>query len=478
LREKLGESLSSIEKFDIPIEYATTSSLEALKLFSLGHELQSKGKTLESIPFYKNALELDPKFSSVYTGLAVLYANTNQWKLAGEMMVKAYELLDTASENEKLRITFFYYSFVTGEFDKAIDTLQVWRKTYPTHTVALVNLADCLERLGQSEKAVDAAREGLRMDTNNAVLYMNLAESLLSLDRYSEVKEVCRQAFEKKFDGDYFHIFPFIVAFIEQDAATMAENLAWFSGRSDEYLALNLQTGAAAFQGQWRKAQDSARRAVDLASRNGAKEVAAQYAAEQGLRIVFWSSGTGLPTGDENQLKAVLKTQTNNALKLERSSFAISHAALALAVAGQSAEAKSLIEELRKERPKDTTINELWLPTILAALELQNGRAKEAIEELEITERFEKAGEFYPKYIRALAYSKLNKTKQAAAEFDKILHHRGEAALSSLYPLAQLGKARATKDKAEYEKFFELWKDADKDMPALIEAKKEHENLN
>lgn len=477
LREKLGESLSSIQKFDIPIEYATTSSLEALKLFSLGHELQNKGKTLESIPFYKNALELDPKFSSVYTGLAVLYANTSQWKMASEMILKAYELLDTASENEKLRISFFYHSFVTGDFDKSIGTLEVWRKTYPTHIVALVNLADCLERSGQSERAVAVAREGLRMDTNNAILYMNLAESLLSLDRYSEVKEVCRQAFEKKFDGDYFHVFPFIVAFIEHDAAAMAENLAWFSGRSDEYLALNLQTGVAAFEGKWRKAQDSARRAVDLACRNGAKEVAAQYAAEQALRIVFWSSGTGFPSGDESRLKAVLKTQTSNALKLERSNWVISRSALALAVAGQSTDAQPLIEELRKERPKDTIINELWLPTVRAALELQNGRPKEAIEELEIAERFEKTGEFYPQYLRGLAFSKLDKTRDAEREFDKILNHRGEAPLSSIYPLAQLAKARATRDRLEYEKFLELWKDADSDMPALAAAREEIQAL-
>ncbi len=477
LREKLGESLSSIEKFDIPIEYATTSSLEALKLFSLGHELQSKGKTLESIPFYKKALELDPKFSSVYSGLAVIYANTNQWKLATETIAKAYEFLDTASENEKLRITFFYYSFVTGEIDKMIGTLDVWRKTYPTHVVALVNLSDCLERIGQSEKAVSVAREGLRLDTNNAVVYMNLAESLLSLDRYTEVKETCQKAFEKKFDGDYFHILPFIVAFIENDQAAMAEHLAWFSGRADEYLALNLQTGVAAFQGRWRKAQDAARRAIDLASRSDAKEVAAQYAAEQALRIVFWSSGTGLPSGDDNQLKAVLKTQTNNALKLERSSLVLSLAAFALAVAGQSAEAKSLVDELRKERPKDTLINELWLPTTRAALELQKGRAKEAIEELEITERYERASEFYPQYIRGLSFLKLNKMKQAIAEFEKILKHRGEAPLSAIYPLAQLGKARATKNKIEYEKFFELWKEADKDMPPLVAAKSEIEIL-
>jgi predicted Zn-dependent protease len=156
----------------------------------------------------------------------------------------------------------------------------------------------------------------------------------------------------------------------------------------------------------------------------------------------------------------------------------MSRAALALAVAGQSSEADSLMNELQKEQPKGTLLNELWLPLVRAASLLQQGKAKEAIEELEITERYERAAEFYPQYIRGLAYLELNKTKQAIREFDKILNNRGEAPLSSVYPLAQLGKARATKNKAEYEKFFELWKEADKDMPALNEAKKELENLN
>jgi hypothetical protein len=222
----------------------------------------------------------------------------------------------------------------------------------------------------------------------------------------------------------------------------------------------------------------STRRAIDLAKRSQAREVAAQYASDQPVRIAFWSAGSGLPTGDEAQLKTVLKTQTNNALKLERGTHSLTRSAFALAVAGQAAEARSLASELKEMRPKDTLINELWLPTIRAALELQNGKAKEAIEELEIAERYEKAGEFYPQYLLGLAYLKLNKPKQAGREFDKILHHRGQAGLSSIYPLAQLGKARATKEKAEYEKFFELWKDADKDMPALVEARKEYENLN
>jgi len=278
-------------------------------------------------------------------------------------------------------------------------------------------------------------------------------------------------------DGDYFHLFPYMVAFIENDAVAMEANLRWFAGRDDEYLALDLQAGAAGFQGKWRTAQDFSRRSIDLAGRGNTKEVAAKFAAEQALRIVFWSSGTGLPASDDPQLKTVLKAQTNKALNLEKGQLVVVSVALALAAAGHADEATSLVDELTAERPKDTLLNHLWLPTIRAALLLQADKAKEAIEELEIAERLEKAAEFYPQYLRGMAYLKLNKARDAAREFDKILNHRGEAPLSSIYALAQLGKARATKDKAEYDKFFDLWKDADADMPALVAAKDEYKAL-
>ncbi|MGI8849355.1 MAG: protein kinase domain-containing protein [Pyrinomonadaceae bacterium] len=478
IREKLGESLSSIQRYDTPLDL-TTSSFEALKFYSFGREQADSGKHLEAIPFYQKALEFDSEFATAYTALAVIYANTNQWKQAKEYAIKAFELKDSVGENEKLRVSYFYYKFVTGEMDKAISTLELWRKTYTLSVAPYANLADCYMRLGQFERAVSVCREGLS-STNvaPASLYSNLAESLLSLGRFDEVKETCREAFAGNFDGDIFHVLLFQIGFVEQDAALMAENLKWFGGRADEYLALDVQAGAAAFTGKWRAAQDFSRRAIDLATRTNAREVAARFAAEQALRIAFWSSGTGLPKADDNQLKTVLKTQTNKALNLERGKDVMSRAALALAVAGQSSEADSLMDELQKEQPKGTLLNELWLPLVRAASLLQQGKAKEAIEELEITERYERAAEFYPQYIRGLAYLELNKTKQAIREFDKILNNRGEAPLSSVYPLAQLGKARATKNKAEYEKFFELWKDADKDMPALNEAKKELENLN
>ena len=478
IREKLGESLSSIEKFNVPSESITTSSLEALKIFVLGREQVVNGKQLEAIPFYKKALEIDPEFALAYTELAVVYRNTEQWKSAAEMTAKAYELRDTVSETEKLRIVYYYHNFITGEMDKAIETLELWRNTYPNFVVSYVSLSDSYERLGQSEKAIGFAREGLKLDPNYATIYMNLVESLLSVDRYDEVKETCRLVFERKLDGDYFHLFPYMVAFIENDSAAMDENLKWFTGRDDEYLALDLQAGTAAFKGQWRTSQDFSRRSVDLAGRGNTKEVAANFAADQALRIVFWSSGTGLPASDDPQLKTVLKAQTNKALNLERGREVLKRTALALAAAGHAEEATALADQLVGDSPKDTLLNQLWLPTIQAALLLQSNKPKEAIEELEITERLEKGAEFYPQYLRGLAYLQLKKPKDAAREFDKIIGHRGEAPLSSIYALAQLGKARATKDKADYEKFLELWRDADPDMPALVEAKKEFAALS
>ncbi|HEX2641122.1 MAG TPA: hypothetical protein VHL50_11140, partial [Pyrinomonadaceae bacterium] len=386
---------------------------------------------------------------------------------------KAYELRDTVSETERLRIIYYYHNFVAGEMDKATETLELWRNTYPNFVVSYVSLSDSYERLGQSEKAIGFAREGLRLDPNYATIYMNLVESLVSLDRYDEAKETCRLAFQRKLDGDYFHLFPYMVAFIENDSDAMAANLKWFAGRDDEYLALDLQAGAAAFKGQWRTAQDFSRRAIDLAGRSNAKEVAAKFAAEQALRIVFWSSGKGLPASDDSQLKTVLKAQTNRALNLERGKEILLRTALAMAAAGQANEANALAGELATDSPKDTLLNQLWLPTIQAALLLHGGKAKEAIEELEIAERLEKAAEFYPQYIRGLAYLQMKKANDAVREFDKILNHRGEAPLSCIYPLAQLAKARALKDKAEYQRFFDLWKDADADMPALVAAREE-----
>ncbi len=472
MREKLGESLSSIEKFNRPLDY-TTSSLDALKLFSLARDQHFKGKQLEAVPFFKKALDIDPKFAQAYVSLAATYGNTDQWKLASEMMMRAYELRDAVSENEKLRITYFYFLYVTGELEKAIEALEQWKSTYPLDNMPLIGLSDIYEKIGQSEKAAAVAREALRLDPDYATGYVNLAEPLMSLGRFGEVKETCINAFDRQCDSYYFHQFLFKAAFVENDLAAMNENLKWFGGRIDEYLGLDLQTGAAGFKGQWRAEQELSRRAIEVATRSEAKEVAAQYAAEHALRVVFWSSSTGVPGQEAVQLRSLLKTQTNKALNLERGKEVVTRAALAMAFVGQTGYAVWLADELKAERPNDTLLSELWLPLIKAASFLQQQRYRETISELESTRRFESAAEFLPQYLRGLAYLKAGKTALAAGEFNRIMEARGEAPLSSVYPLAQLGKARATQDRIEYEKFFELWKDADNDMPALVAARKE-----
>src|SRR5262249_19730736 len=253
--EKLGESLISIQKFDAPLEL-TTSSLEALKAYSLGAEQTGRGRFLEAIPFYKHATELDPNFASAYAALAVQYNNTGQPKLAAEYHEKAFALRDRVTELEKLRITYFYYAYVTGEVDKAIEVLELNKRTYPRDPRALVSLSFTYGNSGQWEKAAEAAREAIRIDPNRAIAYGNLAESFIRLNRLSEAKAVVEQAQQQKLDFTEFHRDLYWIAFINTDAAAMQQQLSWASGKPDEYVAFDWQTQTAAFLGQWKKAQD------------------------------------------------------------------------------------------------------------------------------------------------------------------------------------------------------------------------------
>ena len=471
LREKLGESLGSIQKFDAPLE-VTTSSLEALKAFSLGLEQTQSGKFLEAIPFYKRAVETDPGFGYAYGTLAVNYYNTRQPKLAAEYAEKAFALRDRMSELEKLRITSFYYAFVTGEVDKGIETVELYKRTYPRDERGPLNLSDRCGMIGQFEKAVAEARQALALNPNNAVAYWNLADSLTRLNRFSEAKEICEQAIQQKLDTIALHYFLYQISFVEGDPAAMQQQLTWASGRLDAYMALDWQNGASAFDGQWRRAQEFSRRSIDLATRSDAKEVAARYAAEAALRAAVFGECT------------LARAAAAQSLAFERNQVSLTRLTLALALCGEASQTQSLVEELVKRYPKDTLINGLSLPIRGAALELQRHNPNEAIQLLETARRYEAAAEFWPQYLRGLAYLNLKSGNAAAVEFQRILDHRGEAPLSVLYPLARLGSARAfaltsdtEKSRKEYQHFFALWKDADADLPVLIDAKKGSESF-
>jgi serine/threonine protein kinase/Flp pilus assembly protein TadD len=471
LREKLGESLSSIEKFDKPLE-ATTSSLEALQAFSRGVEYTQTGNFLEAIPLYKRAVTLDPDFAYAYGSLAVNYNNTRQPKLAAENADKAFQLQARMSELEKLRITSFYYAFVTGEVEKGIEALEIYRATYPRDERGPLNLSDRYGMLGQFERSVSEARAALALNPNNAIGYWNLADSLTRLNRFEEARETCEHAIQQNLETTALHTFLYQIAFVNGDREVMQHQLNWASDRRDAYVALDWQAAAAAFAGLWRQSQDFSSRAIELATRSDAREVAARYAAEAALRAAVFGRG--------KQAKATAEL----ALALEANRVSLARSALALALCGESAQAQAHAEELARRYPKDTLINGLWLPTIQALLEVQRHNPAQAIRVLEPVRRFEAAAEFWPQYARGLAYLRASDGAQAAAEFQKILDHRGEAALSTLYSLAHLGQARAfvlqgdkLKARRQYEDFMALWKDADTDLPVGIEARAEYNRL-
>jgi tetratricopeptide (TPR) repeat protein len=472
LREKLGESLNSLERFDAPLE-VTTASLEALKAYTLGAEQADRGKWLEAIDHYKHALDLDPNFASAYSGMGVCYANTNQPKLAGEAMAKAYAFRDRVSEVERLKITSFYYFYDTGELDKYIEVLELYKQTYSRDERPYINLSVAYDRIGQWEKSAAEAGEAIRMNPNTVAPQGNLARALIRLNRYDESMAVLDRALnDLKLDSEHLRTWVYHNAFIRSDAAKMKQEVEKMTGKPNEYVALDWQTNSSVFGGHWQQAQDFSRRSIDLAVHSNTKAVAAQYAAEEALRAAVF--------GQCAQTKAAV----TQALSFEHNQVSLTRSGLALALCGEVAQAQSLINELAKDYPHFTIVNEIWLPPTRAALALDQGNAAQAITELQAATRYEAAGEFWPQYVRGLANLKLGKGAEAAVEFQKILANRGYSVLSPLYPLAHLGLARAatlqndpTKSRKSYEDFFTLWKDADSDIPILIEAKKEYEKI-
>jgi eukaryotic-like serine/threonine-protein kinase len=466
LREKLGESLASIQKFDAPLEEATTSSLEALKAFSIATEQSNKGKYSEAISFNKRAVEIDAKFAYAYGALAAMYYNTNQPGLAAENAATAFGLRDRASEIEKFRISNYYHTFVTGDLDRAIEVLELYKLAYPRDHRPLNSLSDKYWRIGQYEKARDAARECLKINPSNGVAYANLVQALFALGLSAETREACEQAIELKIDTPATHAFLYFLAVEREDPAAMQQQIDWMNGKPEEYMAVWWQTWTAAVKGQMRRAAELEHHLGDLARRNGLKEVALASEAEAVSRHAIF--------GDCKQVKGTL---TQSGLHKEREQSL--SAALSLTLCGETVQ-DSLLLEIMNQKANDTIHNGLWVPILRGAIELQRGNPAQAVQFLEVAKRYETAGQFWPQYLRGQAYLRLNRGVEAAAEFQKILEHRGQGFFSPLYPLARLGVARAwllvgdtNRSAKAYEDFLTFWKEADPDIPVLLEAKRE-----
>ena len=474
LRQKLGESLNSIKKYDVAIEQATTSSLEALKAYATGNQLRAQGHGLEATEYYKNAIRVDPNFAMAYARLAVFYGNTFQPDLAQEYAEKAFALRDRVSEHEKFYISEKYYNYVTGELDKAIEVLQAWAKEYPNDYIPHNNLGVNLTYLGRYDEVLKETSESIRLDPRNVSARGNLIEAFMCLERYDEAQQLLEQALQQNPDADEFHFYAYRLAFVRNDQEAMKKEIDWLSKQPHQGDLLDLQGGTAVFQGQVRKAIDFMTRSADSIKAEGRTENAAQeilaIAHVQAIAGYCQQIGPNITAG----------------LALSRGRFALGSAAAALAYCGQAAQTQPLIEELQKRFPKDTPNNAVLLPGVRASLENSRGNFSQSIQLLEQARRFEPGpiSSLWTMYLRGQAYLGMRSGEQAAAEFQKILAHRGVEPSSMFYPLAHLGLGRAAtisgdsgKARKAYQDFFTLWKDADQDLPILIQAKKEYEQL-
>jgi len=472
LREKLGESLKSIQRSDAPLERTTTSSLEALKAYALGRDEFFKGNTLVAISLFKRAAELDPNFAFAHAGLALSYGSTRQSELSAASLQRAYELRERVSDRERLYISSLYY-IETGESDKYVETLELTNRTYPRDASSHNNLAVHFNNFGLFEKAVDEAREAVRLEPGRATFHSVLASVLIGLNRFDEAREVMERALGQKLESLSLHLNLYRVGFVLNDSALMKKQIDEAIGKPDEYVALDWQARSADFKGQARRAREFYSRAFGLAQQHDLKEIAAEFIVNEANRDAEFGDCKSAKDGIAKASAATHDRRT------------LIKASAALAFCGEAGQARAIKDELLKRFPRDTLLNTVWLPLIQAESEMQNGNAAQAIQLLESTRLYEGAADFQIPYVRGLAYLSQKKGGEADTEFQRILDHRGWAPLSPLYPLAQLGLARAgvisgdiAKARKAYEDFFALWKDADADIPILIEAKKEYAKMN
>ena len=480
LRQKLGESLASVERFSKPLDQATTGSLEALKAFSDGRRTSREKGESAALPFYKRALELDGNFAQAYSSMGAVYSNLGQPSLATAAYKKAYELRDRVSERERFDIETKYFSNVTGELEKADHSYSQWLLDYPGDYVPHGNLAVNYITLGQYEKAVEETRASLQIKPNSAAGYANLIGAYCALGRLEDAKSAWEQSQNRKLDGPTLRLARYELAFLLHDDTSMKEQLDWAAGKPGaEDMLLSAQSDTEAYHGRLGPANDLSKRAVDAAKHADAVETAAAWQANEALREAEFGNS------------AAARQAAAAALALSGGRDVELLAALAFARSGDSAKAQQLADKLDRESPLGTMIQGYWLPTIRASIALAGGDGKKAVELLRAASPYElgqptqfQFSTMYPIYVRGQAFLKQSLGQQAAVEFQKILDHPGLVVNFPLGTLArlELGRARALGGdkgaaKVAYEEFFSEWKDGDASAAILKEAKSESGKL-
>jgi eukaryotic-like serine/threonine-protein kinase len=492
LRGQLGESLASVQKYDVALADATTSSLEALKAYSMGTKI-SQRSNLESLVYFQKAIELDPNFARAYVGIGNAYSSQSEMSRASEYYRKAYELREHSSDREKALIEITYFETVTGDLTKAISALEQLLSAYSPSAGQVNGLAVDYAMLGKYSKSLEVYRKAMEIDSNSLAARTNIANSLMALHRFEEAHQTIQQSLAMKLDNFLFHSQLYAMAFLAGDVKNMEQELKWFEAHPDDAsFGISMASDTEAYAGHLTKARELSRKAADSAIRADSKETGGIWTENNAIA----QAAFGNPTR--------AREQAAEGLKLAPDSQGVNvEAALAYAMAGDTARAESMAQEINRRYPQDTQMQALWLPAIQGQIALNHKNPQGAIEGLEKATGDLEYGQIgflanisclYPTYVRGQAYLAAGQGKEAAAEFQKIIDHSGIVWSCWTGSLAHLGVARAnalvgksakgadadlarTRALTAYKDLLALWKDADPDLSILQQAKSEYAKL-
>lgn len=483
MRKGLGEDPSSIKKYDVPLERATTPLPAALKAYAdARNAIQEKGD-LEAVPFYKQAIELDSRFAMAHSGLAVSYYNLNQMGQASDEVRQAYEAGDRQTYREHLNIATLYYDLAQGDIEKAIEGYKEYIRAYPRDDVAMGNLSSEYFVIGDYENAAKYAESALKIDADSAAWYENYSTALLALSRVDEAEKSLQEAFSRKLDDPALHANLYAVAFAKGDTALMEQQLRWAEGKPNgEDSILAAQSDTEAYYGRLKKAREYTRRAVEAAKKAELPESAAIWEVEAGMREAMF----GYPEEAKKHTQAALQFAPD-------SKDVRALAAFVFARLGDEQQSQKILDDLRALYVSNMVIQKAWLPVVHAQMDLRKKHYAEVVAGLESVTPYEKGqltgnlsdSCMIPAYLRGEAELGARKGAAALVEFQKFSANAGVVGSCWSAPLAKLGEARAraltgpsASAKESYARFFQLWKEADADIPVLKQAKAEASRLH
>jgi eukaryotic-like serine/threonine-protein kinase len=478
LRTRLGESLATLERFDVPVAQATTPSLEALKAYTLGLGERARGADADSVPFFERALALDPAFAAAATTLSTVYGSIGETGRSEEYARRAFEQRERVSERERLLITYQYHDRVTGDLARAAETLEMWKRTYPRDSRPANALALLHNRLGQYDRAIAEAQDALGRSPGHPFPLSNLSMAYRSLGRFAEARDTAEEAVRLGVATVPTRRVLYQLGLLLGDEALATRELAWAKGHAREYDLLAARAQAAAFEGRLREASDGFRTSFELAARRRLHEVAAGFAAHDAWTSALFGEEARALEAARRALGDTQAGAIGNSLPRLRAM-----AALALVAPG---DAQKLAAAASARYPQSTLTQCVLLPIVRAAAALARQAPRDALAHLEAAAPFETgtvAG-LIPLYLRGEAYLRLGDGGRAGAEFDRVLAERGADPFAPVVALAQLGQARAWRVTGEtarsaraYDEFLEAWRGADADLPLIVAARRERAAL-